>query len=114
MAYPKVTINNTTDYDAVGEVHYLSWFCTDDKYSANQHTTWTGPDRGVCLVTEISAFISKLGVWAESYQSSGTSFSQFAIIQTVLQPPAFRVVRLTVGAEDVKPADYVEPTEKQK
>jgi|1185.fasta_scaffold764047_1 hypothetical protein len=115
MSYPPVSILNTVPYSALGTVRYLGWFCTDDNYQVGPFpASWTGPDRGVCLITEVSAVVNTPGgpVQAKPYSSSGTSFSQFAIIQT--GGNSFEVTRRTSGAEDAPPPDYVEPTTQQK
>jgi len=115
MGYPKVRITNTTGYRASGEVRYASLFCEDDTYTdLEPGATWIGPDRGVCLVTQISAVIKTASqdIWATPYRSSGTSYSLYAIL--AISDTEFEVTRRTSGHEDVIPADYVEPTEKQK
>jgi len=79
--------------------------------------SWTASGRGVCLVTEISANVSTPGgtVEATPYTSSGTSYSQFAVLQTSDNPLAFEVTRrVSLAPEDAPPADYKEPTTKQK
>ncbi|GIL67118.1 hypothetical protein Vafri_20570, partial [Volvox africanus] len=83
MSYPKVTIVNSTPYVARGQVDYLSLFCSDDGYTVSANgATWTGPDRGVCLVKRVSATLNtpQGNVEAEAYTSSGTAYSQYAII----------------------------------
>ncbi|GIL67125.1 hypothetical protein Vafri_20570, partial [Volvox africanus] len=83
MSYPKVTIVNSTPYVARGQVDYLSLFCSDDGYTVSANgATWTGPDRGVCLVKKVSATLNtpQGNVEAEAYTSSGTAYSQYAII----------------------------------
>jgi hypothetical protein len=114
MGYPKVQILNSTPYNASGTVVLATIFCSNDDYSVTPTNTWTGPERGVCLVSEINARVKTPNgdVWAKSYTSSGTSFSQYAIVQT--GPTTFEVNRRVTGVEDSPPADYVEPTTKQK
>lgn len=83
MGHPRVTIVNSTPYDAQGNVHYASQVCPDNKYSVlGNGATWTGPDRGLCLVTRISATLRtpQGDVEAAAYTSSGTAYSQYAII----------------------------------
>ena len=115
MAYPPVHIMNSTHYGAAGTVVYPSALCSNDRYTVYPEQEWTASGRGYCLVTEINA---KLGLgdgvtyWATPYKSSGTSYSQFAIIQTKENPPEFSVTRV-ITAGDEPPADYVEPTENQ-
>lgn len=115
-AYPPVKVTNSTPYLVPsGTVRYLSWTCKDDNYGPIDHgQTWTGPYRGVCLVTEITAIVrTPVGdVYAEPYQSSGTSYSNFAVIQ--MGENKFKVTRITEGSEDHRPEGYVEPTTQQK
>ena len=114
MSYPLVSILDSTNYTATGTVSYLSLFCSNDDYTVGSLATWTAGGRGVCLVTEISAVVQTPNgnIQASPYTSSGTSYSQFVIIQT--SPTSFEVTRRVGAAEDTKPADYVEPIEHQK
>jgi hypothetical protein len=114
MAYPPIKILDATPYNVRGKVVYMGQFCSNDDYSVTPTNTWTGPDRAICLLNEINALVKTPNgdVWAKSYTSSGTAFSQYAVIQ--MDSNVFEVVRLASGAEDLPPADYVEPTEKQK
>jgi hypothetical protein len=84
MSYPDVQITDSTSFNASGKVSYRSAFCSNDNYSVTPNTTWSN-GRGVCLITEISAVVqtSNGNIEATPYTSSGTSYSQFAIIQTV-------------------------------
>jgi hypothetical protein len=92
----------------------MSIFCSNDDYTVTPNTCWMADSRGVCLVTEISAVVKTPNgnIQATPYTSSGTSYSQFAIIQT--GPNSFEVTRRVTGVEDVVPADHVEPTSQQK
>lgn len=114
MAYPLVTIANSTNYIATGKVYYMSAFCSDDDYSVTPYTTWTASSRGVCLLTKITALVKTPNgeINATPYTSSGTSYSQFAILQT--GPSSFEVTRRVTETIDTAPDDYVEPTEPQK
>lgn len=114
MSYPCVDIINSTNYIASGTVSYASMFCSNDGYSVTPNTNWTADTRGACLVTEISAVVKTPNgdTQATPYTSSGTSYSQFAVLQT--GPNSFEVARRVSGAEDVVPADHVEPTSQQK
>ena len=115
MGYPLVQIVNSTNYIANGTVEYASAFCSDDDYkSLAAGATWSATSRGTCLVTKITATLQTPGENTDAlpYTSSGTSYSQFAIIQT--GPNAFEVTRRVSQAEDTSPVDYVAPTEKQK
>jgi hypothetical protein len=114
MAYPVVEIANSTSYMASGTVEYASMFCSDDNYNVTPNTTWQAGSRGVCLVTQITAsVITPNGTFqAQPYTSSGTSYSQFAVIQTGVN--TFEVTRRVSLLEDLVPAGYVEPEEQQK
>lgn len=114
MGYPLVTIADSTNYIASGTVSYASIFCSNDDYTVTPNTTWSASSRGVCLVTQISATVKTPNgdIVATPYTSSGTSYSQFAIIQT--GPNSFEVTRRVSLSEDTAPAGHVEPTEKQK
>jgi hypothetical protein len=117
MSYPLVHISNSTPYAVAGKVSYASAFCSDDDYTINPSPgTWTAKSRGVCLVTEISAKLLVNGSWvnASSYTSSGTSYSQFAIIQTGNTYAVTRVVS-AVNAIDSDTGELLaEPTTNQK
>jgi hypothetical protein len=94
-AYPPVSIVNSTQYSASGTVFYASAFCSNDNYTVSPNgAKWTASSRGVCLVTQISATVRTPSgdIPATPYESSGTSFSQFAIIQT--GPNQFAVTRI--------------------
>jgi len=117
MAYPPVNIVNSTSYSVSGAVDYASVFCSNDNYGMGPNQPWTASGRGVCLVTKITANVSTPGgtVEATPYTSSGTSYSKFAVLQTGDNPLAFEVTRrVSLAPEEGKPADYVEPTTKQK
>jgi len=115
VSYPNVHIKNSTKYDVKGNVVYNTFVCRDDVYYANPLSDWTAGSRGVCLVKEISGELSVEGKWirATSYNSSGTSYSEFAVIQTKANPREFAVTRIATTGDE-PPADYVEPTENQK
>lgn len=114
MSYPLVEIKNSTNYIVSGKVSYASIFCSDDNYNVTPLTTWKASSRGVCLLTKISATVKTPNgdIVATPYESSGTSYSQFAIIQT--GPSSFAVTRIVNLLEDAIPEDYVEPTTQQK
>ncbi|MFR5415364.1 MAG: hypothetical protein ACLTJE_28985, partial [Enterocloster bolteae] len=84
MAYPKVHIVNSTNFSVKGKVKYASAFCSDDNYEIAPWGSWTAGSRGVCLLTEVSATVHTPGQDAKAtpYESSGTSYSQFAVLQT--------------------------------
>ncbi|MCX6405531.1 MAG: hypothetical protein NTV28_01285 [Propionibacteriales bacterium] len=114
MSYDKVTIHNSTPYNASGTVEYASIFCRNDDYNVTTNTTWEASSRGVCLLTGITAtLVTPSGpVTADAYDSAGTTYSRFAVIST--GDNTFAVTRITQETEDHVPSDYVEPTEQQK
>lgn len=91
--YPLAQVKNNTDYTIIGEVQYLSAFCSDDSYSVAPGKTWRAKSRGVCLIDKITGSAVQgsfpLILPAESkhgertnivpYTSSGTSYSKFQI-----------------------------------
>ncbi len=93
-AYPPVAIFDSTAYIAWGKVTYASLLCGDDSYSVTPQTQWQASSRGACLVTKITATVRTPSgdFQAEPYTSSGTSYSQFAVIQT--GPNQFAVTRV--------------------
>jgi len=116
MSYTPVHISNSTPYAASGTVDYASIFCSNDQYivGAGPNTAWDGPGRGVCLVTKITAVLIVNGnpVQADSYTSSGTAYSQFAIVQI---GGGFAVTRVTTATESVDVGELqAEPTAQQK
>ena len=115
MSYPVVNISNSTNFNVSGTVSYASIFCSNDSYSVTPLTSWQASSRGVCLLTEVSAIVRTPNgdIVATPYTSSGTSYSQFAIIQT--GPTSFEVTRrVSLTEKEELPADYVEPMEMQK
>ena len=83
LAYPLVTIQDSTAYNVEGKVEYASIFCKDDNWSATPSTQWTASSRGVCLVCKITATVRTPAgdIAATSYTASPcTSYSQFAVI----------------------------------
>jgi hypothetical protein len=113
MSYPDVDIHNSTNFIVRGEVKYLSRFCSNDEFWITPNTHWSH-SRGVCLIYEIEVTVRTPSgdVPAKRYESSGTSYSKFAVIQ--VGPNEFEVTRRVTGTEDNPPADYQEPTEQQK
>ncbi|MDO7850317.1 hypothetical protein [Hymenobacter convexus] len=116
MAYTNVSITDSTPYGASGKVSYASIFCSNDDYTVSANGgNWTASSRGVCLVTEISAtvFTPSGPVVAAPYTSSGTAYSQFAIVQT--GPNSYAVTRLTLAADSTDVGELeAEPTAQQK
>lgn len=82
-AHPLVKISDSTEHGATGRVEYLSFLCGDDDYSVTPGSTWRATSRGLCLVTEIGAEVNTPNgvVQAKPYTSSGTSYSQYNIVQ---------------------------------
>lgn len=93
--YDPVQIFNSTSFNAFGTVEYASIFCSNDNYSVQRDETWRASSRGVCLVTRVTATVRTPSgnIQAEPYTSSGTSYSQFAIIQVGVN--RFQVTRVT-------------------
>jgi hypothetical protein len=102
MRYDPVNIRNSTNFSVNGTVNYPG--CKNDNYSIPPLGSWTGPGRGACLITWISGIVqtSPNPTTATRYTSSGTSYSQFAVIQIGSNPAAFEVTR-RVSAADVEP-----------
>lgn len=109
MAYPNVNLINSTNYIVEGEIAYASAFCKNDSYTITPFTQ-TNLSRGVCLITGISAKVRTPDgdFVATPYESSGTSYSQFAVIQTGLK--SFMVTR-RVARLDIEPAEPVQIAE---
>lgn len=82
--YPRVTVQNRTKYYVTsGSVLYVD--CRTDRIGRTApEATWRGPTRGLCLLTQVLAYVSVRGasIRAKEYRSSGTSFSRFAVIKT--------------------------------
>ena len=79
--YPYAHIENSTSMHIKGKVHYASTFCHDDNYVIAPHSSWTASSRGVCLITKVEATNIDTGQSGDSYNSSGTSYSQFVVYQ---------------------------------
>ena len=97
-AYPPVSITNSTPFSAFGDVNYASFLCSDDHYNVDGNGgNWTASSRGVCLLTRITAIVRTPSgdIAATPYTSSGTSYSEFVIIQT--GPNQFAVTRRVSG-----------------
>ena len=99
MGYPDVRVFNSTPFAASGGVNYA--VCSDDAFSIRKHKDWSH-SRGLCLITRVYASLSVDGDFVEAtpYTSTGTSYSQFSIIQT--GPQSFAVTRITVGHDSQK------------
>lgn len=100
--YDPVQIFNSTSFNAYGGVEYASIFCSNDSYSVQRDQIWRSSGRGVCLVTRITATVRTPSgnIEAEPYTSSGTSYSQFAIIQVGVNQ--FRVTRVTSATRNCR------------
>lgn len=90
--YPAVVVTNSTQYNVQGHVSYA--LCSGDDFLMLPFSS-AGPfSRGVCLLTEISAKVQISAsevIEAKPYRSTGTSYSQFAVIQ--VGPKSFEVTR---------------------
>ncbi|MEK0315011.1 hypothetical protein [Cohnella sp. 56] len=97
QGYDPVQIHNSTSFNAFGRVEYASLFCSDDNYSVQRDDTWRASSRGACLLTRITATVRTPSgnIEATPYTSSGTSYSNFAIIQTGVNQ--FQVTRVVSG-----------------
>ena len=114
MSYPVVQICNSTPYPASGEVSYASIFCSNDSFTLAPGACWEAASRGVCLVTKITVVVTVNGnpVQAAPYTSSGTSYSQFAVVQV---GNGFAVTRVTNASDSVDVGELeAAPTEAQK
>jgi len=80
--YPLVSVSNSVEYIVSGTVHYSSWLCSDDDFDITPNTAWAASSRGACLIKEITATVTTPDgdIDATPYTSSGTSYSQFAVI----------------------------------
>lgn len=78
--YPYVTVANSTQFHVSGRVDFA--VCLQSTYVANSGQQWTDDERGVCLVTKVTATVATPdgNVAAKPYTSTGTSFSNFAVI----------------------------------
>jgi len=92
MGYSNVNVHNSTSFPVVGSVQYLS--CSPDNFNLAPNNV-SNISRGSCLISAITAQVNVNGSWinASSYESTGTSYSQFAVVQTT--PGVFQVTRLT-------------------
>lgn len=115
MGYPLVNVTNSTSSPVSGTVEYASIFCSNDNYNvAPNGGTWTASSRGVCLVTKVTANVHLPDgrvIPATPYESSGTSYSTFAVIQQGVNYVVTRVVNLVDSQGELL---YAEPTEQQK
>ncbi|WP_395058843.1 hypothetical protein [Flavobacterium sp.] len=91
MSYPDVNIQNSCGFTAAGTISYAA--CSSDNYNLGNGSGQSF-SRGVCLVTEITATVSLPtgNVNATPYSSSGTSYSQYAVIQS--KPGEYAVTRV--------------------
>jgi len=115
MAYPLVNICNSTLYPVSGQVIYESAYCGNDQFTIAPGKCWEASSRGVCLVGEIVVTVLVNGnpVQAAPYTSSGTSYSQFAVIQ--IGSDSFAVTRVTSANDSVDVGEVeAAPTETQK
>ena len=99
LSEERVEIKSSIPYIARGTISFRSHFCDDDPYSV----TKTEPfkvNSGICLVTKITATVDTPDgkVTAEPYTSSGTSYSQFSVVDNGKDSSGkskFKVTRLT-------------------
>lgn len=112
MGYPDVKVTNATEHNLVGGVTYESIFCSNDTFSIGigPGTSWS-TSRGICLITSVYAVIDFRGtpIQATPYSSSGTSYSQFAVVQT--GEKSFEVTRLVSAGDSAGDVEHVEVPE---
>ncbi|MBC7673210.1 MAG: hypothetical protein H7247_12380 [Polaromonas sp.] len=87
MSYPRATVTNYEGFPAVVEVNYRS--CKKDNFTVPAATrvdlAWVpgtataSTNRGVCLISSITASLTGDTAKVTTYTSSGTSYSQFVI-----------------------------------
>ncbi len=108
MGYPLVKIVNSTNFVVNGHVRYAA--CSSDSFTIAPYTTWTAKSRGLCLLTKIEGDMTLAGekkVKIKEYKSSGTSYSQYVIIQTASE--MFEVTRRVCSSENVNLSEnYIE------
>jgi len=94
MEYPEISILNSTPFDASGVISYAGASCSEEKYKIESSRPWGPISRGDCLVTKITGtvYTPTGSVEATPYTSSGTSYSQFALVQT--DDGGFQITRL--------------------
>ena len=78
--YPFVSISNSTQHNVSGRVEFAA--CFQSTYVTHVGQTWTDDERGICLVTKITAVVATDdgNVEARPYVSTGTSYSSYAVI----------------------------------
>ncbi len=78
--YPFVTVANSTPFHVSGRVDFA--VCLQSTYVANSWQKWTDDERGLCLVTKVTATVATAdgNINAKPYISTGTTFSHFAVI----------------------------------
>lgn len=91
-AYPKACVVNTTRYRVHGEIKYAA--CSTDNFNLRAGAQESFA-RGLCLLTRINAVVQleDRDVQAKPYTSTGTSYSQLAVIEVA--PGVFEVTRRT-------------------
>jgi hypothetical protein len=100
MSYPDVHITDSTKFTVAGTVHYIA--CSSDDFNIGPGSDWSH-SRGVCLISKITSqvFLPDRQVDATPYESSGTSYSQFAVIEN---PPGQYAVTRVVSLVGNDPA----------
>jgi hypothetical protein len=87
MGYPDVKLTNSTPYKASGHISFAA--CSGNDFNNLAPNDSQSFSRGACLLTKITATVN--GQDATPYESSGTSYSQYAII---VQGTGFAVTRV--------------------
>jgi hypothetical protein len=99
MSYDDVSVTNSTPFTIRGTVFYAA--CENDGFTdLRPGQTWKH-SRGLCLITSIWATVEtdKGDVGAKTYESSGTSYSQFAVAMYQGDYVVTRVVTTTSEQE---------------
>jgi hypothetical protein len=112
--YPPVKILNTTQHHASGRIEFAAPnICGASSYRVNAGERFTDKGRGLCLLKTITATLSTPdgSIEATPYRSSGTAYSDFAIIQ---DGALFKVTRVVNEFEDERPAGVGDPTTEQR
>jgi hypothetical protein len=78
--YPYVSISNSTQHNVSGRVEFAA--CFQSTYVTHIGQTWTDDERGICLVTKITAVVATDdgNIEAKPYVSTGTSYSNYVVI----------------------------------
>ena len=96
--YPLVTVENKTSYAASGQFFYLGHTHTKIMFHVNPGEKWTAPGTRTnglvqCVMANVNdAHWVNPNLMAESYQSTGTSYAAFEIVDDYDNPAGFDFV----------------------